>query len=192
MTSKGNTVNAWHAHASEMAAWTMARLVNRTDCRGGYRPPEEIGREYTRRDGTNGKLGSHTTRKGLLTLGIQARHYSARERADIVGLHSTSPENLPHWGRLDIDVHEGSIVSPEVTQGAAINWFEILRGRGFRPLLTSRNGHGGFHLRSLFRTPAPTADVFYFLRQLVSDYRLYDLTAPPETFPKQAKVEPTG
>src|SRR5262245_44847363 len=55
---------AWASRAHPLAQWTAARLVNRTDCWGGYRPPSEIGREFTRRDGTTGKLAPQTTRKG--------------------------------------------------------------------------------------------------------------------------------
>jgi hypothetical protein len=43
---------AWHAAAAELAAWAEARLVNRPDAWGAYRPEAEIGRAYTRRDMT--------------------------------------------------------------------------------------------------------------------------------------------
>jgi hypothetical protein len=46
----------WATRADELANWALALLVNRTDAYGAYRPEEEISREYTRPDGTRGKL----------------------------------------------------------------------------------------------------------------------------------------
>lgn len=185
-----NCNEGWAGHAHSLADWTLSRLINRLDCWGGYRPASDVGREFTRTDGTKGRLGSQTTRKGRLTRRLVARHYAATDRTHIVGLHSTSPSNTSMWGALDIDVHDGSTVSPDVTVAAALAWYEILRSRGFRPLLTTSNGKGGYHLRILFKTPAPTADLFQWLRRLVADHAQHGLTAPPETFPKQPRIEP--
>ena len=69
---------AWAEAAVELAAWADARLVNRRDAWGAYRPENEIGREFTRTDGTKGKLGEQWTVKGALTSRVLTRHFQAR------------------------------------------------------------------------------------------------------------------
>jgi hypothetical protein len=177
----------WTARADALAEWAWARLVNRADAWGGYRPLEEVGKEYMRRDGTNGKLGPQTTRKGRLTPAHLARHFRARGREDVIGLHSTSPDNTSLWGALDVDWHGPTSTTPEVNGRAARVWYDRLRSARFRPLLTDSNGQGGYHLRVLFAAPLPTPRVFHFLKSLVRDH---GMAKPPETFPKQARVRP--
>src|SRR5262249_43546903 len=135
--------NAWAARAEELARWAWRRLVNRTDAWGGYRPPEEWGREYHRRDGTTGKLGQTTTRKGRLTPALLARHFRATDRADVLGLHATSAANTSFWGALDLDAHGPTGTAPEANLRAALAWYARLVEDGFRPLLTDSNGAGG-------------------------------------------------
>lgn len=189
----------WRARADELAAWTWGMLVNRTDAWGGYRPLEEVGKEYTRRDGTRGKLGSQTTRplpyrrgREFLTEATLARHFAATGRADIVGLHSTSPENTSRWGGIDIDWHGPASTAPEVNWRAALAWYERLRELGFDPLLTDSNGNGGYHMLTVFDEQVATARVFGFVRWLVRDHASQGLPAPPETFPKQPSVATPG
>jgi hypothetical protein len=170
--------------AGQWPGWSSAPTA------GGYRPLHEVSREYTKRDGKKGKLGAQTTRKGALTLDVLARHFIGAERAHVIGTHSTSLQNVSLAGGVDIDVHDGSTVNPLVTHAAAVFWLEVLRQRGFRPLLTSSNGRGGYHLRPLLREPVPTANLFHFLQQLVSDYRQHGLDAPPDFFPKQPAIDP--
>ena len=67
--------DAWAERAGDLAIWAMARLVNRTDAWGAYRPDEEIGREFTRPDGSKGTLGEQRTVTGRLTHAILARHF---------------------------------------------------------------------------------------------------------------------
>jgi hypothetical protein len=183
---------AWADRAGELAGWAWGRLVNRTDAWGGYRAPEEVGKKYTRPDGTTGKLGAQTTRKGALTDAILARHFAARRREDIVGLHTTSTSNTSLWGAVEVDWHGEHSTAPEVNLAAALAWYERLCGLGFSPLLTDSNGKGGYHLRALFTEPVPTPLVYGFMHWLSADYCQYGLTAPPETFPKQAAVAPPG
>src|SRR4051794_17631387 len=118
-----NTHAAWSARALDLGRWAWAHLVNRCDAWGGYRAPHEWDREYTRPDGTRGKLGQTTTRKGQLRPAVLAGHFRARDRAGLVGLHSTSPENTSRWGALDIDWHGPSSTAPEVNLRAALAWY---------------------------------------------------------------------
>jgi hypothetical protein len=181
---------AYQAHAGALARWALARLVNRTDAWGSYRPPEEWDREYVRQDGTTGKLGQTTTRKGRLTEAVLARHFRAADRADLVGLHSTSPDNTSRWGGLDIDWHDPTSTAPAVNLRAALAWYDWLAGRGFRPLLTDSNGAGGYHLLVLLAEAISTARLYHFLRRLVADHSRHGMTRPPETFPKQPALRP--
>jgi hypothetical protein len=61
-----NVHQAWIAQAPELARWAMARLVNRTDARGAYRPLADRGKPYTKPDGTEGRLRAlYTSKRGL-------------------------------------------------------------------------------------------------------------------------------
>jgi hypothetical protein len=183
-------MSTFAARAGQLAAWALSRLVNRTDAWGGYRPPEEWGKEFTRPDGTTGKLGQTTTRKGQLTEAVLVRHFQARGRADVVGLHSTSPAGTSLWGALDVDWHGPTSTAPDINLQAALAWHDRLVGDGFRPLLLDSNGAGGYHLFVLFASPAPTAHVYHFLQQLVRDHGRHGMSRIPETFPKQAELRP--
>jgi hypothetical protein len=190
---------AWRARSADLASWAWARLVNRTDAWGGYRPPAEVGAAYTRPDGKTGKYGSQTTRpapsrrgRELLTADVLARHFAGRRREDLVGLHSTSPENTSRWGALDIDWHGPSSTAPAVNLRAALAWYGDLAGRRFRPLLADSNGAGGFHLWVIFSEPIPTPRVHAFLKDLAADHDRYGLGRAPEVFPKQSLIRPGG
>jgi hypothetical protein len=170
---------AWRAHAEALADWTWDRLVNRTDVWGAY-----------------GTAGTWTApakaERGhvLLMPGTLARHFRGQRRTHIIGLHSTSPENTSRWGGIDIDKHgEGGDAAGNLR--AALAWYAKLRTLGFWLLLTDSNERGGFHLLAVFCRPVPTARVFGFLKWLVSDWDKHKMTAPPETFPKQANI-PAG
>jgi hypothetical protein len=170
----------------------LPRLANRTDARGGYRPSEEWGKSYTRADGSQGKLGEQTTRKGRLTLGVLARHFRAGRREDIIGLHSTSTANTSKWFFLDIDWHGPNSTAPAVNWRAALGYYGDIAALGFRPLLLDSNGAGGFHLGAILAEPVPTPRVFALARRLASGHACHGLPAAPETFPKQALVRPGG
>jgi hypothetical protein len=174
--------------APEMTPWAEARLVNRRNAWGEYRPLEEIGRVFTRADGTTGVLGEQTTRKGLLTPARINRHFRADCRADIVGAHSADADNRTKWGALDIDQHGDDPVRAEMNRLAALHWYAVLLHRGLHPLLTASNGKGGFHLRVLLAEPIDAARIYHFLRWLTSDHKKVGLNSPPESFPKQADV----
>jgi hypothetical protein len=187
---------AWSARAAELAAWAW-RLVNRTDVWGGYRPPQECGKPYTRPDGTTAVLGHVTTRPALrdrgrvcLSPAILAQHFAATSPGHVVGLHTTSPDNTSLWGAVELDRHGDGGNAPEANLAAALFWHDGLARRGFRPLLTDSNGAGGYHLCFLLAGPAATAGVYALLKSLTADFASHGLTAAPETFPKQPRVAP--
>jgi hypothetical protein len=163
----------------------QARLVNRVDAWGEYRPLEEVGKEYVRQDGTKGNLGSQTTRKGTLTLARIRSHFQATNRSHLLGLHPASADNLAKWGALDIDQHGDDPVHAEANRLAALHWYGVLAQMGFHPLLTSSNGKGGYHLRVLLAEAIDAARIHHFLQRLTADPRKAGLCKPPEQFPKQ-------
>jgi hypothetical protein len=113
-TGKGSsTSSVWAARAPELAAWTLERLANRLDAWGEYRPEGEIGKRVTLRDGTPWTLGAQKTRKGELTLTRVVRHFRARGRADIIGLHTADADNQSKGGAHDIDHHGAESTAPE-------------------------------------------------------------------------------
>ena len=180
--------SAWAAQADELARWAFARLVVRSDAWGGYRPPEEWGKEYLKQDGTTGKLGQTTTRKGRLTEALLERHFRATERGDLIGLHSTSADNTSLWGEVDIDWHGPTNTAPEINVRAALAWYGQFVSAGFHPLLTDSNGAGSYHLLVLLAEAVLTTRLYHFLKRLVGDHALHRMTRPPETFPKQAAL----
>jgi hypothetical protein len=190
--NRSSSEAAWHLRAEEEASWTLARLVNRRDAWGEYRLLEEVGRPFTRADGTTGTLGEQRTRKGYLSLPRLVRHFRATGRTDIVGLHPADRDNQAKWGALDLDQHEDDPVRAEANRLAALHWHGELFRRGFRPLLTTSNGKGGYHLRVLLAEAIDAARLFHFLRRLTADHRTFGLAAPPERFPKQPDVRRCG
>jgi hypothetical protein len=183
-----STRDNWHASAAALAAWAGARLVNRTDAYGAYRPEHEIGREYQRRDGGTGALGEQRTVKRPLTPAVLARHFRAAGRGDVIGLHAAGADNLAKWGAVDIDHHGPTSTAADVNLRAALHWYGVLAGRGLRPLLTESNGAGGYHLRVLLAEAIPADRLFHYLKGLTADHRGLGFAAPPEQFPKQPDV----
>jgi hypothetical protein len=153
--------------------------------------------EYTRRDGSKAKLGAQTTRpapsrrgREFLTADVLARHFAGFRRDELVGLHSTSPENSSKWGAIDIDWHGPTSTAPEVNLRAALAWYGDLVGQGFRPLLVDSNGAGGFHLWAIFAEPIPTPRVHAFLKALAVDHTRHGMGRSPEFLPKQPMIRP--
>jgi hypothetical protein len=178
----------WLTRAGELADWTLARLCNRLDCWGSYRPEAEIGRAFARPDGTKGKLGAQMTVQGNLPRGLLIRHFKAADRSHLIGTHAADKDNFGRWGCIDIDHHGDTSPSPDVNLHAALAWYGKLVRLGFRPLLTQSNGTGGYHLRVLLASPIPADRLYYFLRLLVADHNRLGFAKPPEQFPKQEDV----
>jgi hypothetical protein len=98
--SRGIAAAAWHARANELARWADARYVLRRDVAGGYTALEDRGREYGKADGTAGKVTATLTRPApakrggeYLTLARLERHFRAAGPLDVLGTHTTSPDN---------------------------------------------------------------------------------------------------
>jgi hypothetical protein len=128
----------------------------------------------------------------FLTEADVARHFRATGRDDILGLHTTSQDNLSRWLAVDIDQHGPGGNDPTANLSAALAWHAELVRLGLWPLLTTSNGAGGYHLRVIFREPVPTHRAFAFARWLVRDHARHGLPAMPETFPKQPQIRPGG
>jgi hypothetical protein len=190
-----STPGAWAARAGELAEWAWARLVNRVDAWGAYRPLAERGKTYTGRNGTAGTLGNSWTaplpsQRGRVSLtpDVLRQHFAATLPEHVVGLHTTSSQNTSLWGAVEVDWHGPTSTGPEVNWRAAEHWYGELRQMGFRPLLTDSNGKGGYHLRALLREPVPAVEVWAFLQWLTGDFARLGLPKRPETFPKQKAV----
>jgi hypothetical protein len=121
---------------------------------GGYRPAGEWEKAYRRRDGSTGKLGRTTTRKGRLTEALLARHFRASDRADLVGLHSTGPDNTSFWGGLDIDWHGPTSTTPAVNLRAVLAWYDWLLCLGFHPCSPTATAPAAITCSSSWREPS--------------------------------------
>jgi hypothetical protein len=182
--SGNREVAAWRQNAERLAEWAWDRLVNRRDVWGGYYRAVGGATQQT----THPRKADRGRAK--LRIADLARHFAARQTRDVIGTHSTSPDNTSLWGGIDIDWHGQTSPPPAVNLAAALHWYVRLGDLGIRPLLTDSNGAGSFHLLAVFAAPVATAKVFHFLRWLTQDYQAVALSARPETFPKQARIDP--
>src|SRR5205823_3151821 len=121
MTANTPHSNAWAANAPALAEWTDRHFVNRHDVFGAYRPEHEIGKEYTKPDGSTGTLGEQMTVKRPLKRTVLLRHFRA-----IIGAHIASADNLTKGGALDIDWHGDGSTAPELNHRAALWWYARL------------------------------------------------------------------
>jgi putative DNA primase/helicase len=195
MTGDDRIHQAWSSSAKELASWAWRYLVNRTDVWGGYNALADRDNTYTAADGQVKKLGPTTTRppikrRGqlLLTEDTLRWHFRANAPESVVGLHTTSPENMSKWGAIEVDYHDENSPSADVNVAAALAWYNRLCELGFHPLLTDSNGNGGYHLRVIFDRRVPTPIVHSFLLWLVKDHKEHGLKRP-EVFPKQPKIQ---
>lgn len=176
---------AWVERAPDLAAWTQAKLVNRTDVWGGYYIDDDTNVVESWTAPAKKKRGKESLTEDRIKL-----HFSLRATRNRIGLHATSTENTCRWVAIDIDAH-GDEITAELRQAnidAALWWYEKLSGLKFHPLLTTSNGAGGYHLRVIFMDPVPSAQAFAFIKNIVSDWQSKGLAAEPEVFPKQAKL----
>jgi hypothetical protein len=166
--------------AYALAEWTLAYLANRVDVWGAYLP-------FSKRTKDHSKVWTAPPKavRGEVTLtrARLVRHYEARKPEDIVGLHSASPSNQSRWLAFDFDAHGGPTDANREPLHAVV---ARLRSDGLTPLIEDSDGQGGFHTWVLFDSPAPTAHVYAYAKQVV-----HDLGIQAEAFPKQDAI-PTG
>lgn len=159
----------WAGHAEALADWAMSRVVVRHDVYGAYKLD-----------------GGQFTAHAPLNRDILVRHYRG-EPGGVIGLHSTSPDNLCKCVAWDIDAHDDQ-ADPETNWRYALKIAEGCRKIGLKPLIFDSNGRGGYHVRVFFKKPIPAAVAYWFGQQLVVDHAEHGFVTPPETFPKQPGV----
>lgn len=171
--------SAWAAQADALAAWTLQWLVNRDDAFVRYWPLEL--REQ--------KKSNARTIKDQLTAKVLARHYRGADVADLIALHTTSPDNHSCSLGFDID-HHGKPDAQKKRQNrkAAKKLYRRAKALGFTPLLFDSNGRGGYHLVLPFDRPVPTPRVYAFGQWLLKDWQQLGLAEKPEQFPKQPRL----
>lgn len=171
----------WHERSTELAEWTMAQLVNRTDVWG----------RYVRRKGdetTHVVTAPFRDERGKVFLDVDSlrKHFRRKQPSGQLGLHSAGSDLTSRWLAIDIDLHDADddlTVSPEGNLAAAIGWRQSLADSGLDPLLLDSNGVGGFHLLVVFAEPMSTDSVYEFGAKLVADYERRGLARRPEVFP---------
>ena len=170
---------AWQAEAAALASWAKDRLVNRTDVWGLYA-------HWTDEDGVD--HGSMTAppkkQRGKLCLTeLDLERHFRGVPGQIKGLHSTSPANTCLWFSFDYDNHDHDPEQAARNLAQALLLIEHLRDYGFVAILEDSNGDGGYHVWVLLASPAPSAGVYAFAQQMVTELALF-----AEVFPKQAEV----
>jgi putative DNA primase/helicase len=165
--------DAWTDNADRLATWCLGHLVNRKDAYGSY---------YR---GSDGKIRSCKS-DGTVDTNLLVRHFRSRE---IIGLYSTSLEDMCRWLMIDIDRHDPDPESvAEAADRFAHEIYEDLRSLGFGPLLIDSNGKGGRHIAVIFEEPVPASKVRSFGRFLVRNWETAGFSTEPEVFPKQDSI----
>ncbi len=189
----------WRARAAELADWAMETLVNRKDVWGQYSVLTPTERKNSERSYKAMTLPAKAQRGGdKVTLDKLTRHFASRHfrKPQIIGLHAKSGATTSRWFGIDIDCHDTEATDAEDlgrrNLNACVNWYQKLQGMGLDPLLFDSNGAGGYHLWVMFSDPVPTADVFAFVQDLISDWEQQHLEKLPETFPKAVKEDSIG
>jgi hypothetical protein len=196
-TESGNIALGWAEHAGALAEWALARLVTRTDVRGAYPPVGRRGEEYRRRDGSRGVVPKSYTKYGsggkpAFTTAVLVRHFAAGADDDgtsIAGAHSTAPDNTCKWVAAEIDRHHDAD-DPDKNLRAALHWYDRAKRLGFRPVLLTSNGKGGYHFYILFRVPVSSVPAYSFVRWLTAYAPELGLPSV-ERFPKQPDLTQT-
>ncbi len=183
----------WRLRAHELAQWAWARLVNRRDVWGQYTTPSRTASLDSKKPYQALTLPQKKMRgQDMVSLEKLERHFGSLKRHHLIGLHSQSAENTCKWFAIDLDLHDcDDRLRLDVSRrnyAAATGWWEVLQRKGYDPLLLDSNGRGGFHLLTLFDEPAPLADVYAFVQELISDWEQRNLDFAPETFPKSATI----
>ena len=158
----------WRERAAELAEWTMANLVNRTDVWGRYLPLRQ--RTELAGSGNHAITAPFREERGkvFLTLSSLEKHYKTRHVGGVLGVHTTSADLTSRWLAIDIDLHDPDdlSVSPQGNYVAARAWRDALANIGLDPLLFDSNGMGGYHILVLFANPMNTKSVRDFGNRL--------------------------
>jgi hypothetical protein len=170
----------WADGAQDLATWTMANLVNRTDRCGEY---DDEGPKNFPKNGP---------RAGYLDHARLVRHFRASDRYSVVGVHALGPDSSGRWGGWDFDCHDGTAADPVANEKYAVRIHDRLTELGIDPLLTSSDGVGGYHCRAVFETPIPGPVLYRFARWAVADFSAHGLIAVPEAYPKQKSLTETA
>src|SRR5579863_9774857 len=91
----------WRDRATELAAWVMTHLVNRTDVWG----------RYVRRKGddeTRVITAPFRDERGKVFLDVDSlrKHFRTQKPSGQLGLHSASRDRTSRWLAIDIDLHD--------------------------------------------------------------------------------------
>lgn len=170
------TGTAWQKNAPALARWALDRLANRTDAWGAYIDP-------SRRRGTSNSYTAKENGRGPLNVAKLTNHFAGGQ---VLGLHSTSPDDTCRSIGIDLDMHGDDPDLAVRNHAAAVAWAERLADEGFVALLTDSNGRGGFHLRVMFAEPIASEVAFSFAEWIIRDADEYGVDA--ETFPKQPNL----
>ena len=90
-----------------LAKWVQQHMLNRSDVHGSYLP-------LLARAESNDKA---VTRYEEVTLDLLTRHFTGADLGHLIGLHTTTPDNLSRWMAIDIDSRSGN--TTEATWSAA-------------------------------------------------------------------------
>lgn len=164
---------SWLDNAQQLADWVLKHLVIRTDA---------YGKHFVRKDGSSGRC----TIKELLDQAVLLRHFLNAD--PIIGVHTTSIEDLCRFLVIDIDCHETNAELAHRNYEFALKIHDALRRLGFNSLLLDSNGKGGFHLFVLFDAPFSARLARSFGRWLVKDHSDFGIKEP-EVFPKQDSIK---
>ncbi len=163
---------AWIDRSEQLADWVLANLAIRTDV---------YGKHYVRKDGASGRC----IIKEPLERPVLLRHFSKSD--PIVGVFTTSVDDLCRFLVIDIDCHDGNSQVAKGNHQFAVKLYSDLEQSGFAPLLLDSGGKGGFHLLVHFTEPVPARHVRSLGRWLVRDHQDFGLKEP-EVFPKQDSI----
>ena len=189
----------WAERAGELADWAMAHLVNRKDVWGQYSVLTPTERRRTGRAYKAMTLPVPDKRgDDMVTIDKLTRHFTSRHlrKPQIIGLHAKSKDATSRWMGIDIDLHDPDETAAEDharrNLNAALAWMRRFQELGHDPMLFDSNGFGGFHLWLLFERPAPTVDVYGFVKSVVTTWAENSLDEEPETFPKRVRDDSIG
>ena len=173
---------AWQERATDLAQWAWDTHVVRTDRFGLYS-----------KTGNPKAFPKKGPEADALKPDHLAQHFYAGPNHRRLGMYSLDPADST--GRvivIDIDAHDKDVVYPDRNRRYAVHVYDRATRLGFRPLLNSTNGRGGYHLRIVFAGRVDGETLYRFGRWLVSDWSEFDFKIEPEVFPKQERIKREG